>query len=61
MGGVTRPASVFFSSLDSRRALRQRLTNRRVISAVCEPLFSVWVFTLMPDAGRVAPISGSVW
>ena len=59
--GVTRPASAFFSSLDSRRALRQRLTNRRVISAVCEPLFSVWAFTLMPDAGRVAPIRGSVW
>ena len=50
--GATRPAL---------RALRQRLTDRRVISAVCEPLFSVWAFTLMPDAGRVAPISGSVW
>ncbi len=59
--GATRPASFFFSSFDSRRALSQRLTNRRVISAVCEPLFSVWAFTLMPDAGRVAPISGSVW
>lgn len=30
---------VFFSSLDSRRALRQGLTDRRVICAACEPLF----------------------
>ena len=49
--GATRPASGF---------LRQRLTNKRVISAVCEPLFGVRAFALMPDAGRVAPISGSV-
>ena len=46
---------VFFSSLDSRRALRQRLTNRRVISAVCEPLFSVRAL-YFTDAERVAPI-----
>ena len=53
--GATRPASGF---------LRQRLTNKRVISAVCEPLFGVWAFALMP-AGRVAPLvfafGGSVY
>ena len=50
--GATRPASGF---------LRQRFTNKRVISAVCEPLFGVWAFALMPDARRVAPISACVW
>ena len=44
--GATRPASGF---------LRQRLTNKRVISAVCEPLFGVWAL-YFTDAGRVAPI-----
>ena len=50
--GATRPASGF---------LRQRLTDKRVISGVCEPLFGVWAFALMPDAGRVAPISACAW
>ena len=49
--GATRPASGF---------LRQRLTDMNVISTVCEPLFGVWAFALMPDAGRVAPISACV-
>ena len=35
--------------------------DRRVISAACEPLLGVWTFAFMPDAGRVAPIRGSVW
>ena len=47
--GATRPAGI-----------KERLTDRHVISAVCESLFSsVWTFSLMPDAGRVAPIRGS--
>ena len=50
--GATRPASGF---------LRQRLTDKRAISAVCKPLFDVWAFALMPDAGRVAPISACAW
>ena len=49
----------FFSSLVPR-ASRQRFTGRSVFSTVCESLFGVWAFALMPDAGRVAPISGSV-
>ena len=36
-------------------ALRQRLTDKRVIGAVCEPLFGVWAL-YFTDAGRVAPI-----
>ena len=52
--GATRPALSGF--------LRQRLTNKRVISAVCEPLLGVLAFALMPDnAGRVAPIRACVW
>ena len=35
--GATRPASGF---------LRQRLTNKRVISAVCEPLFYMYEHSL---------------
>ena len=42
--GATRPASGF---------LRQRFTDKRVFSSVCESLFGVWAFALMPDAGRV--------
>ena len=42
--------------------IKERLTDRHVISAVCESLFSsVWAFSLMPDAGRVAPISACAW
>ena len=37
------------------RALRQKLTDKRVISAVCEPLFGVRAL-FFTDAGRVAPI-----
>ena len=38
--------------------IKERLTDRHVISAVCESLFSsVLAFAFMPDAGRVAPIS----
>ena len=41
--------------------IKERLTDRHVISAVCESLFSsVWTFSLMP-AGRVAPISACAW
>ena len=47
--GATRPASGF---------LRQRFTNKRVISAVCEPLFGVWAFALMRGTRR--PISACV-
>ena len=43
--GATRPASGF---------LRQRLTNKRVISAVCEPLLIVYEHCIFPDARRVA-------
>ena len=39
--GATRPASGIFSSFLPRRALRQRLTDRHVISAVSEPLFYI--------------------
>ena len=46
--GATRPASDF----------KARLTDMSVISTVCEPLCSP--IALMPDAGRVAPIRGSV-
>ena len=49
--GATRPASGF---------LRQRFTDRRVIRAASEPLLGVCAFALMPDAGRVAPISACV-
>ena len=42
--GAPRPASGF---------LKQRLTDSRVISTICELLFSA----IFPDAGRVAPIS----
>jgi hypothetical protein len=31
----------FFSSLVPRQILRQRLTDKSVITAICEPLFSV--------------------
>ena len=42
--------------------IKERLTDRHVISAVCESLFSsVWAFSLMPDAGRVAPIRACAW
>ena len=42
--------------------IKERLTDRHVISAVYESLFSsVWAFSLMPDAGRVAPISACAW
>ena len=65
--GATRLASVF-CCLVSRQfflqlrpaELKQRLTDKRVISAVCEPLFSVLTLHF-PDARRVAPISGCVW
>ena len=40
--------------------LKQRLTDKRVISTVCEPLFSVLTLHF-PDARRVAPISACVW
>ena len=50
--GATRPASGIKA---------KALTDRRVISAACEPLLGVWTFAFMPDAGRVAPIRGSVW
>ena len=40
--------------------LRQKFTDKRVISAACEPLLGVLTFALMPDARRVAPIRGSV-
>ena len=59
--GATRPAS---------GKSRQRLTASRVISAVCEPLYLVYEHCIFsrpeaaekcPDAGRVAPISGSVF
>ena len=42
--------------------IKERLTDRHVISAVCESLFSsILTFALMPDAGRVAPISACAW
>ena len=42
--GATRPAS----------GIKERLTDRHVISAVCESLFSsILTFALMPDASRV--------
>ena len=44
--GATRPASGF---------LRQRLTDKRVISGICEPLFGVGAFTLMPERGTRRP------
>ena len=40
--------------------IKEKLTDRHVISAVCEPLFGVLAFALMPDARRVAPISACV-
>ena len=40
--------------------LKQRFTDKHVISAVCEPLFSVLTLHF-PDARRVAPISACVW
>ena len=43
-----------------RRKSRQRLTDSRVISAVCEPLYLVYEHGFFPDARCVAPISGSV-
>ena len=56
-----------FSNLVLHRRLRQRLTDRRVISAVCEPVFVYvhCIIFLMRDegvekyfeAGRVAPPS----
>ena len=66
--GATRPASGIFQQprlasvfLQPRPAeLKQRLTDKRVISAVCEPLFSVLTLHF-PDARRVAPISACVW
>ena len=48
-------------------ALRQRLADRHVISAFCEPLFMAFSPTRdeaaekCPDARRVAPIRASVW
>ena len=49
-------------------ALRQRLTDRHVISAVCEPLFMAFspitrdeAAEKCSDARRVAPIRASVW
>ena len=60
--GATRPASVFCCLVSRQRPaeLKQRLTDMRVISAVCEPLFSVLTLHF-PDARRVAPISACVW
>ena len=39
--GATRLASGIFNTRPARRDLRQRFTDRRVIRAVCEPLFCV--------------------
>ena len=65
--GATRPAGFFQQPrlasvfLQPRPAeLKQRLTDKHVISAVCEPLFCVRTLHF-PDARRVAPISACVW
>ena len=55
---LPRLASVFLQPRPAE--LKQRLTDKRVISAVCEPLFCVWTLHFT-DARRVAPISACVW
>ena len=55
------PANATFNGGDVSCIKAKALTDRRVISAACEPLLGVWTFAFMPDAGRVAPIRGSVW
>ena len=57
--GATRLASGIFQQ-PRLAELKQRLTDKRVISAVCEPLFCVRTLHF-PDARRVAPISACVW
>ena len=57
--GATRLASGIFQQ-PRLAELKQRLTDKRVISAVCEPLFCVRTLHF-PDARRVAPIRGCVY
>lgn len=53
---ATSPASVLFSSLVPHLSgIKQRLTDKRVISAVCEPLF-VYEYRILPTRDASSPL-----